>query len=121
MSPGTSTQPLHPPALDWILGQVYFCANRYEDVIRVLMGEAMLNSVSHAFLTAAFAHLGRDHEAHQALSAFIAERHKEFASRDLAVKSETISTLAGGYRKMWRNQSDWQHLADGLRKAGLPE
>jgi TolB-like protein len=113
--------PLHPPALDWILGQIHYFARQYEDVIRLLIGEALLNSLAHAFLVGAYAQLGRNREARAALNAFIAERQREFESRGIAVESQTVSALAGSYRAMWRDAEDWEHLADGLRKAGLAD
>jgi TolB-like protein/Flp pilus assembly protein TadD len=112
--------PLHPPALDWILGQVYFFKKQYDDVVRVLIGEALLNSLARAFLVAAYAHAGRRDEARSALVSFIKQRHEELNSRGIIVESDAISTLATGFKKMWRRESDWEHLADGLRKAGLP-
>jgi TolB-like protein len=112
--------PLHPPALDWILGQVHFFAKRYDDVVQLLIGEALLNSLAHAFLVGAYAHLGRDREARAALDAFITQRRCEFNSRNIVVEGDTIDELAGSYRMMWRDKADWEHLADGLRKAGLP-
>lgn len=36
--------PLHSPALDWTLGQIYFFAGQYGDVIKVLIGEALNNT-----------------------------------------------------------------------------
>jgi TolB-like protein len=110
--------PLHPPALDWILGQIHYFTQRYD---RYLIGEALLNSLAHAFLVGAYAHLGRDREARIALDAFVIERHREFSSRKIFVENDTIESLAGSYRKMWRNRADWEHLANGLRKAGLPD
>jgi len=116
----TRLDPLHPPALDWILGQVHFFARRYEDVIRVLMGDALLNSMAHVFLVASYAHLGRSAEAQTALKTFISERHREFELRGIEFGENTIETLAGGYRGVWRKQEDWDHIVDGLVKAGLP-
>ena len=113
--------PFHPPALDWILGQIYYFAEQFEDVIRVLMGEALLNSLAHAFLVGAFAQLERFDEAETALASFIKVRHQEFQSRNLVVEKDTIEALAGSYRNMWRLEADWRHIADGLRKAGLPD
>lgn len=113
--------PLHPPALDWILGQVRFFMKRYDDVIRVLIGEALLNSLADAFLVAAYAHSGRTDEAHAALVSFVAHRHSELNSRGISVAEDSITTLASGFKNMWRSASDWDHLASGLRKAGLPE
>jgi adenylate cyclase len=113
--------PLHPPTLDWILGQIYYFAKRYEDAARVLMGAALLNSLAHAFLVGAYSHLGRVDEARKALEAFVAERRREFSSRNIVAEGDTIRTLASGYRKMWRNEADWDQFIGGLRKAGLPE
>jgi len=113
--------PLHPHSYDWVLGQAYYFAKCYEDVIRVLMGETLLNSLAYGCLVGAYAHLGRIDDARTALESFVTERHREFSSRNIVVEGDTIDTLAGGYRKMWRQEADWDHFADGLRKAGLPD
>ena len=113
--------PLHPSSFEWTLGQTYFFAQCYEDVIRVLMGEALLNSLAYGCLVGAYAHLGRIDKARSTLKSFITERHKEFSSRNMVVEDDAISTLAGGYQKLWRRKADWEHFADGLRKAGLPD
>ncbi len=113
--------PLHPHSYDWVLGQAYYFAKCYEDVIRVLMGETLLNSLAYGCLVGAYAHLGRIDDARTALESFVTERQREFSSRNIVVEGDTIDTLAGGYRKMWRQEADWDHFADGLRKAGLPD
>jgi TolB-like protein/class 3 adenylate cyclase len=113
--------PLHPNSYDWALGQAYYFSKCYEDVIRVLMGEALLNSLGFGCLVGAYAHLGRIDEARNALESFVTERHREFSSRNIVVERDTIDTLAGGYWRLWRQQADWDHFADGLRKAGLPD
>lgn len=113
--------PLHPPALDWILGQVHFFMGSYDEVVKVLIGEALLNSLAHAFLVAAYAHSGRNVDATAALQSFVAKRHQELSSRGKSVDKDSISTLAGGFQTMWRQEEDWQHLASGLSKAGLPD
>ena len=113
--------PLHPPALDWILGQVYFFLGRYDDAVGKLIGEAHLNSIADAFLVAAFAHSERQSDAEAALEAFVQRRRAELESRGISVGSNTISELAGGFRATWRNPDDWALLASGLRRAGLPD
>ena len=60
-------------------------------------------------------------EASDALATFIRERRREFISRNIEVSVDSIGELAGGYRMMWRRETDWEHFVDGLRKAGLPE
>lgn len=113
--------PLHSPALDWVWGQVHFFAGNYDDVVRALIGEALLNSLGHAFLVSAYSYLGKMDEAQNALKMFINTRRKEFSSRNLVIEGDTITCLAGSYKGMWRNSADWEHLVEGLRKAGLPD
>ena len=113
--------PLHPNSYDWVLGQAYFFGKRYEDASPVLKGEAILNSLGYGCLIGAYAHLGRIDEARTILDSFVTERRQEYRSRNIVVEGDTIDTLAGGYRRMWRQAADWDHFADGLRKAGLPD
>ena len=113
--------PLHPHSYDWVLGQAYYFAKCYEDVTRVLMGEALLNSLAYGCLVGAYAHLCRIDEARALLDSFVRERHREFSSRNKVVEDDTIDTLAGGYRRLWRQEAYWNLFADGLRKAGLPD
>lgn len=112
--------PLHPPALDWILGQIYFFLGRYDDAVSKLIGEARLNSLGDAFLTAAYAHAGRQREAASALQSFVRNRKKELTERGFHVASDNMISLAGGFKGMWRRETDWDHVASGLVKAGLP-
>ena len=60
-------------------------------------------------------------EASSALESFVEQRTSELESRGIVVEQATVSGLAGGYGKVWREQSDWEHLLSGLRKAGLPD
>ncbi len=83
------------------------------------MGEARLNSLAAAFVAASYAHLDRQPEAAAALQDFIAERRDEFKSRGIEVNKENISTLARGFKQMWRHPDDFEQLAVGLHKAGL--
>ncbi|MFC6585538.1 tetratricopeptide repeat protein [Sulfitobacter aestuariivivens] len=111
--------PLHPPSLDWIMGQIYFFQGRYDDAVSKLIGEARLNSLADAFLASAYAHAGRRDDAQAALRVFIQHRREECSSRDLDPPEETVAALAGGFRSMWRNVDDWKKLVSGLRLAGL--
>lgn len=99
--------------------QVHFAHRRYDDATRVLMGEALLNSLAHAVVVASYAHAGRMDEARRALNSFVACRHAELTSRDMGISEDTVSALARGFRDMWRRPEDWAHLADGLALAGL--
>lgn len=111
--------PLHPPTLDWILGQIYYFEEKYEEVVDLMYGKALLNSLAYAFVTAAHAYLGHRESTQIALQTFITERRQEFNSRGIEVTDATVETLAGAYRVMWRDPSSWNRLADGLRLAGL--
>ena len=113
--------PLHPSSYDWVLGQVCYFEQSYEEVIRILMGEALLNSLAYGCLAGAYARLGRMEEARSTLDLFVEVRHREFASREIAVENDSITVLAGGYRNLWKQEAYWDLFADGLRKAGLPD
>lgn len=112
--------PLHPPAIDWIMGQVEFYCGNFEATLGLLMGEARLNSLAMAFVAASYAQLGRGDEAAAAVRDFIAERHDELGSRGIQVTEDSVSTLARGFKNMWRRPSDFERLAAGLYAAGLP-
>ena len=113
--------PLHPSSYEWVLGQAYFFLHAYEDVVQTFTREALLNSLAYGCLAGAYAHLGRMDEARDALDLFVQERHREFASRDLVVEGNTITALAGSYRKHWKLESYWETFCNGLREAGLPD
>ncbi len=111
--------PLHPPAIDWIMGQVEFFFGNFEAALGLLIGEARLNSLAAAFVAASYAHLGRQAEAGAALKDFVSERRDEFGSRGIELVEENISMLARGFEGMWRRPEDFELLATGLHKAGL--
>jgi len=113
--------PLHPPTLDWILGQICYFEKNYEEVIDLIYGKALLNSLAYAFVAAAHAYLGHQESAQLALQTFISQRKGEFESRDIEIAENTVSALAGAYKVMWRDPSNWEHLVGGLRLAGLPD
>jgi TolB-like protein/Flp pilus assembly protein TadD len=113
--------PLHPPLYEWFLGGVLYSEKRYEDVIQVLTGVALLNSIAYGWLAGAYAYLGHVEEARRALDTFIKERRRELSTANILVEADTIRTLAEAYRNHYRLVADWKNLFDGLRKAGLPE
>ncbi|SLN21487.1 invasion protein regulator [Falsiruegeria litorea R37] len=119
VSEAMKLDPLHPPAIAWIMGQIEFFCGDFEAALGLLMGEARLNSLATAFVAASYAKLGRQTEAEAALVEFIAERRDELLSRNIKVDEETVSNLARGYQTMWRQPDDFEHLAAGLHKAGL--
>jgi Tfp pilus assembly protein PilF len=115
-----SYDPLHPPSFDWVLGQALFFAGDYEAASNTLRAGALLNSLAYACLAGAYAFLGQAEQARAALEEFISVRHSEFRDRDIPITDDTVETLIGGYRPVWRRREDWDLLAQGLRRAGLP-
>ena len=113
--------PLHPPSFDWVLGQACFFAKRYDEAVQALTRRALLNSIAYACLAGAYGFLERDAEASAALNSFVSERMKELEGRGIIIEQATVSALAGGYGMVWREQTDWEHLLSGLRRAGLPD
>ena len=113
--------PLHPRSFDWVLGQACFFAKRFEEVLEALTGEALLNSFAYACLTGANAFLGRSDAANTALENFVAARCEEFESRGKPAPELSVAAMAESYFKVWRKQEDHILLAEGLKKAGLPD
>ena len=113
--------PLHPPAIDWILGQICFFDGSYEEVLDLMYGKALLNSLAYAFVAAAHAYLGHQESTQLALQTFISVRKAEFNSRGIDIDEDTVTALAGAYKTMWRDPSSWNQLVEGLRLAGLPD
>jgi len=113
--------PLHPPTLDWILGQICFFEAKYEEVVDLMYGKVLLNSLAYAFVAAAHAYLGHQEAMQLALKSFISLRRYEFDSRGIEITDNTVGALAEAYKVMWRDPSNWEQLADGLRLAGLPD
>jgi tetratricopeptide (TPR) repeat protein len=103
----------------WVMGIVCFTARRYDDAIAELrQARDPINEVR-GWLAASYAHAGRLKEARATLDEFL-----RIAETDMAV-------FPGRRLKDWeeywhgafeyRDQEDFDHLFDALRKAGLPE
>jgi adenylate cyclase len=103
----------------WIMGMVCFTARRYDDAIAALrQARNPINEVR-GWLAASYAHAGRLDEARATLDEFL-----RVAETDMAV-------FPGRRLKDWepywhgafeyRDQKDFDHLFDALRKAGLSE
>jgi adenylate cyclase len=103
----------------WIMGIFCFTARRYDDAIAALrQARNPINEVR-GWLAASYAHAGRLDEARATLDEFL-----RVAEADMAV-------FPGRRLKDWeaywhgafeyRDQEDFDHLFDALRKAGLQE
>ncbi len=105
----------------WIRGQVFSLNRQFDNAINELRGASSLNSLALAFLAGDYARLGRPEDAAAALDEFVDVRLAELSSRNLPVGAKTIASLASGFKGMWANPNDWQHIANGLALAGLKE
>ncbi|MBS9717555.1 hypothetical protein J4E70_11415 [Pseudohalocynthiibacter aestuariivivens] len=110
-----------PPTFEWISGQMFSFQGRDSDVVRTLNGASLLNSLGLAFRAGAQARLGMSEEALFTLAEFKEARVRDQHLSGLRADADTIETALGGFRTMWRRPDDWEHIAQGLRLAGLPD
>jgi adenylate cyclase len=81
---------------------------RYEEVVDTLSQVGQKPAWIHGYLAVAYAHLGRDREAHAAVAEVLRLQ-----------PDTTISKYSQA--DPWKNRADLEHLVDGWRRAGLPE
>ncbi|NNE82055.1 MAG: hypothetical protein HKN18_17435 [Silicimonas sp.] len=115
----TSRDQMPLATFGWIRGQVFSLNGRFADAVDELRGASSLNSLALAFLAGDYARLGRMEEAASTLAEFVERRRAELSSRKLPSGENAVGVLADGYKGMWRDAKDWQHIASGLARAGL--
>jgi adenylate cyclase len=101
--------PLHPNILLHLIAQTHFSLGEYEVAARVLRDRIERNpntDASRMLLAACYGHLGRPEDARAVWSALLAV-NPEFSLRQRA------RVLP------YKNATDFERIADGLRKAGL--
>jgi tetratricopeptide (TPR) repeat protein len=99
----------HPPSTYlWILGFAQYIAGQYEAVVKTLSNEETHHTESQRLLPAALAQLGQLEEARQEAKLYLA-RNPDFRI------SHWVET------QPYRDMSARDRLAEGMRKAGLPE
>ena len=103
-----------PPSYYYLdLGRAYFLTGNYREAVEVnkkACGLAPDNEGCHRTLAAAYAMLGKDTEA-QAEAAELLR-----IMPDWSIEGWKQRQVGG-----WKNQTDVEHFAEGLRRAGLPE
>jgi adenylate cyclase len=103
--------PFHPPACLTFLGNAYYQAGRYEEALENLKAATRRLPnfrPTYVWLAAAAAQLGRDEEAREA-AAVVLKRDPNFAIRYWLAQHQ------------FAKPEDAHHVAEGLRKAHLPE
>ena len=101
--------PLYPATYLWNLGLAYFCMGQYEKAVTSLERAITLNPKAHQFsgvLAAAYAHLGRDEQAREALEKF------------RGISPITLGELM--YRHPFKDPETAERFASGFLKAGMP-
>jgi len=116
---GRRLNPFDTRWVPWDKGIVCFTARRYEEAIAALrQSRDPINEVR-GWLAASYAHAGRQQEARATLTEFL-----RIAESDMAVfpgrrLKDWESYWHGAFE--YRDQKDFDHLFDALRKAGLKE
>jgi tetratricopeptide (TPR) repeat protein len=105
--------------MPWLKGGAYFGARRYDEAIASFNQIPEPINEVRGLLAASFAQTGRIAEANAKLEDFL-----RIAGRDMAVFP---GRKLGDWKRYWRgviwyqDEADFDHLFDGLRKAGLPD
>ena len=110
-----------PPTFEWILGQLLSFQGRDDEVVRTLNGASLLNPTGLAFRAGSQARLGMFEEAAFTLAEFKKARLRDQRLSGTKADADTIETGLGGFRALWRRIEDWEHIAQGLRLAGMPD
>lgn len=110
-----------PPTFEWILGQLFSFQGRDAEVVQILNGASLLNSIGLAFRAGSQARLGMLEEAQFTLTEFKEARIRDQRLSGMKADSDTIESALGGFRALWRRPEDWEHIAQGLRFAGMPD
>jgi len=99
----------HHPARFWShLGKAHFTARQYSEAVEAFMHLSSMDAMQHAFVAACYGWLG-DRTAAAAHVARICALEPEFNLRDFLATTH------------YANETDLQHLRDGLSKAGIRE
>ena len=112
--------PRDPGRWTWLdgRGHALILLGRDEEAIHALISALDANPknlFSHAFLAAAYAHLGRSDEARAALAAYLQRRPATTVSTFRRLSPVPLALTSPKY------QQQHERLKEGLRKAGMPE
>jgi adenylate cyclase len=116
---GKRLNPFDTRWVPWIRGIACFTARRYDEAIATLrQARDPINEVR-GWLAASYAHAGRLQEARATLEEFLRTAESDMAVFPGHRLKDWESYWHGAFE--YRNQKDFDHLFDTLRKAGLPE
>jgi adenylate cyclase len=116
---GKRLNPFDTRWVPWIRGIACFTARRYDEAIDTLkQARDPINEVR-GWLAASYAHAGRLQEARATLEEFLRTAESDMAVFPGHRLKDWESYWHGAFE--YRDQKDFDHLFDALRKAGLPE
>jgi TolB-like protein/class 3 adenylate cyclase/Tfp pilus assembly protein PilF len=112
--------PIDITGMPWLRGVCYFAARRYEDAVAEL-SKMMPDPIYevHGWMAACYAEMGREADARSSLEMFL-----RGAEADMALfPGRRLRDLETYWRgtMFYRDERDYEHLFDALRKAGLPD
>ena len=102
----------------WIKGWAYFSLRRYDEAVATFKQIPEPHNEVRGYLAASCAYLGKSAEAHASMEQFL-----RVAEADMPAFP---GRRPGAWDEYWRNtarykhQEDYDHLMEGLRRAGLP-
>jgi adenylate cyclase len=116
---GKRLNPFDTRWVPWIRGIACFTARRYDEAIATLkQARDPINEVR-GWLAASYAHAGHLQEARATLEEFLRTAESDMAAFPGHRLKDWESYWHGAFE--YRDQKDFDHLFDALRKAGLPE
>ena len=116
---GKRLNPFDTRWVPWIRGIACFTARRYDEAIATLrQARDPINEVR-GWLAASYAHAGRLQEARATLEEFLRTAESDMAAFPGHRLKDWESYWHGAFE--YRDEKDFDHLFDALRKAGLPE
>ena len=116
---GKRLNPFDTRWVPWIRGIACFTAHRYEEAIATLrQARDPINEVR-GWLAASYAHAGRLPEARAMLDEFLRVAESDMAKFPGRRLKDWEPYWHGAFE--YKDQRDFDHLFDALRKAGLPE
>jgi adenylate cyclase len=116
---GKRLNPFDTRWVPWIRGIACFTARRYDEAIATLrQARDPINEVR-GWLAASYAHAGRLQEARATLDEFLRTAESDMVAFPGHRLKDWESYWHGAFE--YRDQKDFDHLFDALRKAGLPE
>jgi TolB-like protein len=117
MQAGMRLNPFHPDAYRADFAEALFVARRYEEMLKIAEQIPDRTPLFPAWKAAAYAYLGRPQEARRQQERFVANMKAIWSGRSEPAARDYVAWLLS--LNPFRRQEDIEHLAGGLKLAGL--